>query len=63
MQKKLQKKGCDLIIANDIKSDKVFGSDQNKILIINKKLEVREFEKMAKNQVAEEITKYLPEIL
>jgi phosphopantothenoylcysteine decarboxylase/phosphopantothenate--cysteine ligase len=62
-KKKLQKKGCDLIIANDIKNNKVFGSDQNKILIINKKLEVKEFEKMAKTQAAEEIIKCLQEIL
>ena len=57
-KKKLQKKNCDLIIANDIKNNDVFGSDNNKILIINKKLEVKEFAEMSKLQIAEEIIKY-----
>lgn len=56
-KKKLQKKGCDFIIANDIKNVEVFGSEQNKVAIINKKLEVVEFDKITKTQVAEEIIK------
>jgi phosphopantothenoylcysteine decarboxylase/phosphopantothenate--cysteine ligase len=33
---KLMGKGCDLLIANDVTAGKVFGSDQNSVLILSK---------------------------
>jgi phosphopantothenoylcysteine decarboxylase / phosphopantothenate---cysteine ligase len=34
---KLQKKNCDLIVANDIESGKIFGSDQTKVMLVGAK--------------------------
>lgn len=58
---KLQKKGCDWIVANDV-SQGVFGSDNNKITLLTKNSH-EEWDKMSKEEVAARlVTKILSEI-
>ena len=35
-KEKLQKKNCDLIVANDVEAGKIFGSDQTKVFLVSK---------------------------
>ncbi|MBL6785544.1 MAG: bifunctional phosphopantothenoylcysteine decarboxylase/phosphopantothenate--cysteine ligase CoaBC, partial [Rickettsiales bacterium] len=51
---KLNKKKCDVILANDISENNIFGSDENKIYIV-KNESVTELPKMHKNMVANHI--------
>ena len=53
---KLFKKGCDWIIANNVKSQPVFGSNYNQVSFITKK-NVENWNKMKKSEVAKKITK------
>lgn len=53
---KIQTKGCDFLIANDIsRKDIGFSSDYNEVYIVNKNLEVTKIEKTTKKQIAKEI--------
>lgn len=55
-KEKIQKKGCDFLIANDIsRSDTGFSSDYNEVYIVDKKLNVQKIEKALKTQVAKQI--------
>jgi phosphopantothenoylcysteine decarboxylase/phosphopantothenate--cysteine ligase len=59
---KIDKKGCDYIIANDIsRKDIGFGSDKNEIYIIDKEHNVKHFEKADKIIVAKNILEYIVE--
>ena len=54
--KKLKNKNLDFIVANDItSSDKGFGSEDNKVVILSKNDEKLELEKMSKKEVASNI--------
>ena len=35
-EKKLNSKGCDYIVANNVKNNQIFGSDNNNITLIDK---------------------------
>lgn len=53
---KLEQKNLDFIVANDITGDDIgFASDENKVLIINKKGEITTLDKMPKKLVAREL--------
>ena len=53
---KIQKKGCDFIVANDVsRKDIGFSSDENEVYIIDRNLEVKKFEKQPKTAIAREI--------
>lgn len=53
---KIQKKGCDFIVANDVsRKDIGFSSDENEVYIIDRNLEVKNFEKQPKTAIAREI--------
>ena len=53
---KIQKKGCDFIVANDVsRKDIGFASDENEVYIIDRNLEVKKFEKQPKTAIAREI--------
>ena len=53
---KIQKKGCDYIVANDIsRSDIGFNTDENEVFIIDKNLEVKHLEKDTKLNIAQKI--------
>lgn len=55
-KEKIQKKGCDFLIANDIsRSDIGFSSDYNEVFIIDKNLNITKIEKNTKNQIAKKI--------
>ncbi len=55
---KIQKKGCDFIVANDVsRKDIGFSSDENEVYIIDKNLDVKKIEKQSKTKIAEEIIK------
>ncbi len=55
---KIQKKGCDFIIANDVsRKDIGFSADENEVYIINNNLEVKKLEKQSKTVIAREILK------
>ena len=58
-QKKLVAKNCDFIVANNIKDNDVFGSDKNKVMIIDRDQQVKEFDELTKTEVADEIVKIL----
>lgn len=61
-KKKLKKKNCDLIVANDIESGKIFGSNQTKVLFVSDK-ETENLGKISKSELAKlliiKIYKYL----
>jgi len=53
---KIQKKGCDFLIANDIsRKDIGFNSDENEIYIIDKSLNIKHIEKDTKENIAKRI--------
>lgn len=55
-KEKIQKKGCDFLVANDIsRSDIGFSSDYNEVYIVDKKLNVQKIEKASKSQIARRI--------
>jgi phosphopantothenoylcysteine decarboxylase/phosphopantothenate--cysteine ligase len=60
-REKLQKKNCDLIIANDIESGKIFGSDETKAIFVSKN-KTENLGKISKEKLAEllaaKITKF-----
>lgn len=55
-KEKIQKKGCDFLVANDIsRSDIGFSSDYNEVYIIDKSLNIEKLEKAPKAQIARKI--------
>lgn len=59
---KIQKKGCDYLIANDIsRSDIGFSSDYNEVTILNKNGEIKKLERAPKNEIARIILKEIHE--
>lgn len=53
---KIQKKGCDFLIANDIsRKDIGFDSDENEVYIIDKSLNIKHIEKDTKDNIAKRI--------
>ena len=53
---KIQKKGCDFIVANDVsRKDIGFSSDENEVYIIDRNLDVKKIEKQPKTAIAREI--------
>jgi phosphopantothenoylcysteine decarboxylase/phosphopantothenate--cysteine ligase len=59
-RKKLQEKGLDLIIANDVgQPQPIFGADQNKVTFISADGEVKEFPWMDKYAVGENLFNFL----
>ncbi len=62
-QAKLARKGCDLIVANDVsRSDSTFGSDTSRIAFVSAS-GVEELDTLPKSQVAEKIIDRLVELL
>lgn len=57
-KKKIQKKGCDYIIANDVSGGRVFGEEENKVFVIGKD-SVEEWDKMSKLDVGKKLTEKL----
>ena len=59
-RKKLQEKGLDLIVANDVgQPQPVFGADQNKVTFISADGVVKEFPWMPKYVVGEKLADFL----
>lgn len=59
-KEKIQKKGCDYLIANDIsRSDIGFSSDYNEVYIIDKNLQSTKIDRCSKEQVAKKIIEEL----
>jgi phosphopantothenoylcysteine decarboxylase/phosphopantothenate--cysteine ligase len=55
-KEKIQKKGCDFLIANDIsRLDTGFSSDYNEVYILDKKLNIEKIEKALKIEIAKKI--------
>lgn len=55
-KEKIQKKGCDFLIANDIsRTDIGFSSDYNEVYILDKALNITKIEKSTKNIIAKKI--------
>lgn len=55
-KEKIQKKGCDFLVANDIsRSDIGFLSDYNEVYIIDKNLNIEKIEKATKKEIAKKI--------
>ena len=53
---KIQKKGCDFLIANDIsRKDIGFNTDENEVYIIDKSLNIKHIEKDTKDNIAQRI--------
>lgn len=53
---KIQKKGCDFIIANDIsRKDIGFNSDENEVYIVDKNFNIKKLEKDTKNNIAKQL--------
>ena len=61
-KEKIQKKGCDYLIANDIsRTDIGFSSDYNEVLILDRKGGLKKLEKASKSDIALEILKEIHE--
>lgn len=59
---KIEKKGCDYLIANDIsRKDIGFSSDYNEVTILNKNGEIKKLERAPKNEIARKILKEINE--
>lgn len=59
-KEKIQKKGCDFIIANDIsRADIGFSNDYNEVYIIDKNLNVEKIERSTKSNIAKKILEVL----
>lgn len=55
-KEKIQKKGCDYLIANDIsRSDIGFSSDYNEVYVLDKSGDIQKIEKTTKSQIAKKI--------
>lgn len=55
-KEKIQKKGCDFLIANDVsRSDIGFSSDYNEVFVLDKSLNIKKIEKASKNIIAQNI--------
>jgi len=53
-KKKIKKKGCDYIIANNVSGGKVFGENENKVFVVGKD-SVEEWDKMTKEDVGKKL--------
>lgn len=61
-QEKIQKKGCDFLIANDIsRKDIGFSSDYNEVTILKKNGESKKLERASKTEIARQILKEIDE--
>lgn len=61
-KEKIQKKGCDFLVANDIsRSDIGFSSDENEVTVLDKSGGAKTFEKASKSVIAREILEYICE--
>ena len=59
-KEKIDKKGCDYLVANDIsRKDIGFGSDENEIYILDKNHNIKHFEKSSKQEIAKNILEYI----
>lgn len=59
-KEKIQKKGCDYLIANDIsRSDIGFSSDYNEVYIIDKRVNITKIERCIKKEIAKKILEFL----
>lgn len=57
---KIEKKGCDFLVANDIsRTDIGFNSDENEVIIFDKNGETKKIEKASKNKIAREILEWI----
>jgi phosphopantothenoylcysteine decarboxylase/phosphopantothenate--cysteine ligase len=52
---KLQRKGCDLLVVNDVSDGKVFGRDENQVVILGPAQQAVEIAELSKAQIAEAI--------
>lgn len=61
-KEKIQKKGCDFLIANDIsRKDIGFSSDYNEVTILDKTGGIKKLERASKNEIARKILKEINE--
>lgn len=59
-KEKIEKKGCDYLVANDIsRKDIGFGADENEIYILDKNHNIKHFEKSSKQKIAKNILEYI----
>jgi len=59
--KKLERKGCDWIVANDVSADQTFGKEDNKIILVKAGSEER-WERMSKVAIAEKLVNEITRI-
>jgi phosphopantothenoylcysteine decarboxylase/phosphopantothenate--cysteine ligase len=61
---KLQRKGCDLLVVNDVSGDRAFGQPDNEVVILGRDGSEREVPLSAKAEVADavwdEVVRILP---
>ena len=59
-KEKIQKKGCDFLVANDIsRKDIGFSSDFNEVTILDKNGGMKKLERASKKTIAKEIFNYI----
>lgn len=57
---KIQNKGCDYLVANDIsRKDIGFGSDDNEVYILDRELNIKHIEKTTKYNIAKELLEFI----
>ena len=56
LKEKIQRKGCDWLVANDIsRQDTVFSSEYNEVFVLDKDLNITKLEKDTKDNIAQKI--------
>ncbi|MGH7011795.1 MAG: bifunctional phosphopantothenoylcysteine decarboxylase/phosphopantothenate--cysteine ligase CoaBC, partial [Caulobacteraceae bacterium] len=60
---KLAAKGCDLLIANEVGSGKVFGAEENEVLVLVRDQRARRWGPAGKREIAERLAGLLAEML
>ena len=59
-KEKIQNKGCDYLIANDIsRKDIGFSSDENEVIILGKDGNIKNLDKASKKIIAKQILEYI----
>lgn len=61
-REKLKKKNCDLVVANDIESGKIFGSDQTKVIFVDPK-QTKDLGRISKSELARILAEKIANIL
>ena len=56
---KLERKGCDVIVANDVSRPAVFGGDDNEVMVISRGRPAERWHRTSKSAIAERLARWI----